>query len=67
MQAYRARLRRDGLRLVQSWAPDTASPAYIARCREQSLAVAAHDPGGEAVMRDIEALRDWSGLSNDPA
>ena len=38
--AYRARLRRQGLRPVQIWVPDTRSPAFTTEAHRQSLAVA---------------------------
>lgn len=40
VEAYRARLREQGLRPVQVWVPDTRSPAFAAEAHRQSLAVA---------------------------
>lgn len=40
VQAYRARLRGQGLRPVQVWVPDTRSPDFAAEAHRQSLAVA---------------------------
>ncbi len=41
VEAYRARLRAQGLRPVQVWVPDTRSPTFAAEAHRQSLAVAA--------------------------
>ncbi len=40
VRAHRARLRRQGLRLIQIWVPDVRSPAFTAEAHRQSLAVA---------------------------
>lgn len=37
---HRARMRARGMKLVQLWVPDTASPAFQAEARRQSLAAA---------------------------
>jgi hypothetical protein len=59
MADYRARMRARGLRPVQIWAPDTRDPAFIARIRREVKALAAHDPAGDEVMREIEAGYEW--------
>ena len=59
MTRYRQRLREAGLKPVQIWVQDSASPAFIEKCTRQSRAVAAHDPAGDAVLREIEALYEW--------
>jgi len=59
MSAYRARLRAAGLRPVTLWLPDTKSPAFIAEARRQSLAIAAHDPGGDEIDAWIESIYEW--------
>jgi DNA-binding LacI/PurR family transcriptional regulator len=41
VQTYRARLRRQGLRPIQLWVPDTRSPEFAAAAHRQSAAVAA--------------------------
>jgi len=38
---HRARLREQGLRPIQIWAPDVRAPAFRAQAHRQSLAVAA--------------------------
>lgn len=40
VRAYRAELRRQGLRPVQFWVPDVNSPEFIAEAHRQSLAIA---------------------------
>jgi hypothetical protein len=37
---YRERKRKQGLKLVQFWLPDTSSPEFKAEAHRQSLAVA---------------------------
>jgi len=38
--AYRARMRAQGMRLLQIWVPDTRSPEFAKEARRQSRAVA---------------------------
>lgn len=59
MTRYRQRLREAGLKPVQIWVQDTASPAFIEKCIQQSRVIATHDPAGDAVMREIDALYEW--------
>jgi hypothetical protein len=40
VRTHRARLRREGLRPVQIWLPDTRSPEFKRQAHKQSLAVA---------------------------
>jgi len=40
VRAYRAELRRQGLRPIQIWVPDVDSPEFIAEAHRQSLVVA---------------------------
>ena len=41
------------------WVHDTKSPEYAAEARRQSIAVAAHDPGGDEVMVWLDDVRAW--------
>jgi hypothetical protein len=41
VQAHRERLRRQGLRPIQVWVPDTRSPGFAAEASRQSRRVAA--------------------------
>ena len=40
VRAYRERLRKQGLRPIQLWVPDTRSPDFAAEAHRQSLLVA---------------------------
>ena len=40
VRAHRARLRRQGLRPIQVWVPDTRSPEFAAEAHRQSRLVA---------------------------
>ena len=40
VRAHRERLRLQGLRPIQTWAPDVRSPEFAAEAHRQSLAVA---------------------------
>ncbi|MBV9075405.1 MAG: antitoxin MazE family protein [Acidobacteria bacterium] len=40
VRAHRARLRKQGLRPIQIWVPDTRSAGFSKEARRQSLAVA---------------------------
>ena len=59
MRDYRARLRAAGLKPVQLWLPDTASPAFIAKARKQAKAIAAGDPAGDELQDFIDAATPW--------
>jgi hypothetical protein len=56
---HRARLRRQGLRPVQLWVPDTRTPRFAAEARRQSLAAAA-SRHAKRDMDFVEAIADWS-------
>jgi DNA-binding LacI/PurR family transcriptional regulator len=57
VKGYRERLRRQGLRPIQIWVPDTRSPAFAAEAHRQSAAVAAspHEADDQAF---IDAISD---------
>jgi hypothetical protein len=55
MRAYRARLRRQGLRPVQLWVPDTRAPGFAEAMRRQSLLVSG-SPGEERDIAFVEGL-----------
>ena len=60
VRAHRERLRRQGLRPIQIWAPDVRSPEFGAEAHRQSLAVAesAHAFDDQAF---IDAVSDVDG------
>jgi hypothetical protein len=60
MRAYRERLRRQGLRAVQLWVPDTRSPRFAAAARRQSRLIR-DDPAEQEIMDFIEAVADTTG------
>jgi DNA-binding LacI/PurR family transcriptional regulator len=57
VRGYRERLRRQGLRPIQIWVPDTRSPAFVAEAHRQSAAIAAsqHEAEDQAF---IDAIAD---------
>ena len=59
VKGYRERLRRQGLRPIQIWVPDTRSPDFAAEAHRQSAAVAAssHEADDQAF---IDAISDDS-------
>ncbi len=61
VRAYRDRLRRQGLRPIQIWAPDMRSPAFVAEAHRQSLAVS-KSPHAKKDQEFIDAVSEWSGL-----
>jgi hypothetical protein len=59
VRAYRAKMKKRGMKLTQRWLPDVNSPKFKAEALRQSrnLAAAADE---EDVMRFIESLyEDW--------
>ncbi len=59
MSAYRERMRKAGLKQVVMWLPDTKSPAFIKAAKQQSLAIAKHDPAGDEMLTWIESVYEW--------
>lgn len=58
--AYRQRMRAKGLVQRTVWTLDTRNPEFIAEAKQQSMAVAAGDPAGDAWMAFLDAGgRDW--------
>jgi hypothetical protein len=58
VREHRQRLRAQGLRPIQIWAPDVSAPNFRAEAHRQSLAVAAsaHAADDQAF---IDAATDW--------
>lgn len=54
---YRQRMRAQGLRPVQFWAPDTRSPEYRERLRQQCLALKDDSEEDEVLRLTVEAAR----------
>lgn len=58
VREHRQRLREQGLRPIQIWAPDVRSPAFRSEAHRQSLAVAR----GRHAFDDqafIDSVSDW--------
>ena len=58
VRAYRAELRRQGLRPIQIWVPDVRSPAFRSEAHRQSAAIAASAHARED-QAFIDAVTDW--------
>jgi DNA-binding LacI/PurR family transcriptional regulator len=60
VKAYRERLRREGLRPIQIWVPDTSSRDFAAEAHRQSAAVAvsSHEPDDQAFIDAISGSSD---------
>ena len=58
VREHRERLRAQGLRPIQIWAPDVRSPAFRTEAHRQSVAIAAsaHALDDQAF---IDAVSDW--------
>ena len=55
VEAYRSRMRKAGLRLVQLWVPDTRAPGFAEECRRQSLLTSAEHEHEAKVLDWLEA------------
>ena len=59
VNAYRSRIRAEGLRPVQIWVPDVRSPEFATEAHRQSALVAAADRASDD-MDFVEAVSvDW--------
>jgi hypothetical protein len=58
VRAYRARMRRRGMRLIQMWVPDTGARAFRRQAHLDSLAVAGsrHEDEDQAF---VDAISAW--------
>jgi hypothetical protein len=58
VQAYRDRMRRRGMKLVQIWVPDPKSPHFAAEARRQAqlIAVSPHEKEDQAF---IDSVSEW--------
>ena len=57
VRAYRNRLRKQGLRPIQLWVPDTRSPDFPAEAHRQSL-LAARSPHAEEDQAFVDSISD---------
>ena len=58
VRAHRERLRAQGLRPIQIWAPDVRSPSFRSEAHRQSAAVAASAHANQD-QAFIDAISDW--------
>ena len=58
VRAYRAELRRQGLRPIQIWVPDTRSPEFAAEAHRQSL-ILAQSPHAKEDQAFIDSISDF--------
>lgn len=60
VRAYRERMRKKGMKLVQFWVPDTSTPEFKAEARRQSLIVSnsPHAKDDQAFIDSI-TLKWW--------
>jgi hypothetical protein len=60
VQAHRARMRAQGMKLVQIWVPDTKSPEFAAEASRQSrLAAASPHAADDQAFIDSLVEFDW--------
>lgn len=58
VSAHRARMRAQGMRLLQIWVPDTRSPEFAKEARRQSRAVArSHQEKDDIAF--VDSLSSW--------
>ncbi len=60
VNAYRQRLREQGLRPIQIWVPDVRSPEFAAEAHRQSLAVSGsgHAEEDQAFIDSVSILNE---------
>jgi hypothetical protein len=58
VQNYRAKLREAGLKPVQIWVPDPATPGFAAECQRQSR-LALQDPQNLQDLDEVAEVADW--------
>ena len=63
---YRERMRRQGLRLVQFWAPDVSVSGFAEECRRQSALASAAHRHERTILREIGALSTGLDLGSAP-
>lgn len=59
VRAYRARLRRRGLRPIQIWVPDVRSRSFVREARRQARLIA-ESPFEREEQGFVDAISDWS-------
>jgi hypothetical protein len=58
VRAYRERMRRRGMKLIQIWVPDPSSPFFAAEARRQSRLLA-ESPQEKEDQAFVDSITDW--------
>lgn len=58
VNAYRSRMKKKGLRLIQLWVPDTRSVAFRRQARRDGLAIA-NSPHAKTDQKFVDAISAW--------
>jgi len=58
VKAYRERMRRRGMKLIQIWVPDPKSPYFCAEARRQARLIA-NSPQEKDDQAFIDSVTDW--------
>src|SRR6266852_5494556 len=59
VRAYRERMRKRGMKLIQIWVPDPKSPYFAAEARRQSRLIA-ESPYEKEDQAFIDSITDWN-------
>ena len=59
VEAHRQRMRKRGMKLIQIWVPDPASPYFVAEARRQSRLLA-RSPTEKDDQAFVDAVTDWN-------
>ena len=57
---YRARLRKEGMRPLQIWVPDTRRPGFAEECKRQSELLK-NDPHEKEILKILDEAADREG------
>jgi hypothetical protein len=63
---YRAKMKRQGMRLVQFWVPDVNAPGFKKELQRQVRVIAANKEGEKKILDEIEALSAGLDLGEAP-
>ena len=63
---YREKMRREGMRLVQFWAPDVGAPDFAREARRQSRLASADKAHEKRILDEIAALSTGLDLGGVP-
>jgi antidote-toxin recognition MazE-like antitoxin len=59
VKAYRERMRKRGMKLIQIWVPDPKSPYFLAEARRQARLIA-ESPHEKEDQAFIDSITDWN-------